>query len=265
MRFMFRNMIANISLMILLALGHRGIAGPGTNGSVQCENKQEQTACIDSILEQLTKTTSQLKSYHSKVEYLFSQPLFESETLRKGVLYYDKNGAKSYLRLDFRTLRQDQDPEQKYIEHYIFDGTWLTHIDYEVKSVKLRQLAEVNEPLDAFELAGRVFPVVGFRQTEDLKKQFEISLIAETPEKKDYIGLLLKTRADSIYKEDYKFIELWIDKKSYLPGQLQAVSVENDIYRFKLLAAEVNKGIDKKIFEVRIPEGFDKPEIIPLK
>ncbi len=265
MRLMFRKTAVNIGLLILLALAEVVIARADTDSSAQCHNKPQQTLCIDTILRRLTQTTSQLKSYHSKVEYLFSQPLFESETLRKGVLYYDKNCVKSYLRLNFHTLRQDRGPEQKYVEHYVFDGTWLTHIDYEVESVKLRQLAEVNEPMDAFELAGRVFPVVGFRRIEDLKKQFDISLIAERPEKKDYIGLLLKTRADSVYKNDYKSVELWIDKKTYLPGQIKAVSTEDDIYLIKLPAAEVNKGLDKKIFEVRIPDGFGRPEIIPLK
>ena len=58
---------------------------------------------------------------------------------------------------------------------------------------------------------------------------------------------------------------VWIDKKLGLPARVVAVTTEEEIYRIKFIKAKVNKKIDSKIFEFKIPEGFDEPEIIPLQ
>jgi len=182
---------------------------------------------------------------------------------------------KSKLQINFQTLKQDDEKEQEYIEQYIFDGVWLTHIDYQIKEVKRRQLAEPNEPADGFELARRNFPIVGFGKAEDLKKEFEISLIEQRQQEhpsvipaeagiREFIGLHLKVKPGSIYKDDYTSIDFWIDKKINLPAKIVAVSTEEDVYEIILLDAKVNERIDKKVFEIKVPDGFGE-EIIPLK
>jgi len=172
-------------------------------------------------------------------------------------LYYQKYGKKSKLRINFKTLKQDDEKEQKYIEQYIFDGVWLTVIDYQIKQVKLYQQAEPNEPVDAFELASRNFPIIGFSKAEDLKNQFEIKLVEQQGgEAENFARLHLKVKPDSIYKDDYTSIDFWIDKKSGLPAKIVAITTEEDIYEIKLLKAKVNKKLNKKVFEVKIPKGF---------
>jgi outer membrane lipoprotein-sorting protein len=220
---------------------------------------------VEVVLERLKKQTEELNSYQSRIEYKFSQPLLDSETLRKGVLYYQRLDGKSALRMNFQTLKQDEEQEHKYIEQYIFDGVWLTHIDYQIKEVKRYQKAEPNEPVDAFELVSENFPIIGFSKTDDLKKEFEIGLIEQKRDgAKDSIHLHLKVKPDSIYKDDYTSVDFWIDKQLYLPAKIVAVSTEEDIYEIKFLLPKVNKKIDEKIFELKIPKGFTT-EIIPLK
>ncbi len=221
---------------------------------------------VDAVLKKLDQRTLGLRSYEGQIEYLFSQPLFESQTLRKGTLYYKKSGDKSKLRINFQTLRQDDEKEQKYIEEYIFDGVWLTHIDYQIKSVKKHQLAEVNEPINAFELVGRHLPIVGFSGVGELRKDFEIKLVEQKEvERSSFIRLHLEPKADSVYKDDYASIDFWIDRKANLPSKISAVSVEEDIYQIRLLGAKVNEKINSKVFEFKIPKGFGQPEVIPLK
>jgi outer membrane lipoprotein-sorting protein len=216
---------------------------------------------VDGILRNLSQSTAELKSYQCRIEYKFSQPLLESETLRKGVLYYQRCDGKSALRINFQTLKQDDGEEQKYIEQYIFDGVWLTHIDYQIEQVKRYQQAEPNEPVDAFDLVSRNFPIIGFTKIEDLKKQFEIKLVKQ---KKGKAQLHLKVKADSIYKDDYTSIDFWVDRELYLPAKIIAVSTEEDIYEIKLLDARVNEKIGKEVFEIKIPKGFGE-EVVPLK
>ncbi len=230
---------------------------------------------VSSILNGLKQKTSQLQSYQCEVNYLFSQPLLESKTLRTGNLYYARLSNGSKLRINFDTLTQDENPQQKYGEQYIFNGQWLTHIDYQIKQVQKRQLAEANEPLDAFELAKRNFPLIGFDKTEDLQQQFEISIVEEREQSnivipakagiQNLVHLNLKVKPDSIYKDDYKSVEVWIDKGLMLPAKISAVSTEGDIYEISFIKPKVNEAIDRKVFEFTIPDGFGQPEIIPLK
>ncbi len=83
----------------------------------------------------------------------------------------------------------------------------------------------------------------------------------------------MEVKPNSVYKDDYISIDFWIDKKLGLPVKIVAVSTEpatepielKDVSEIKFLKPKVNKGMDKKVFEFKIPEGFDEPEIIPLK
>ncbi len=223
---------------------------------------------IDKILQDLKQKTAELESYQADVEYLFKQPLFESQTLRKGVLYYARFARESRLRMNFQTLKQDDEKEQKYLEHYVFDGIWLTQIDYQLEAGKHIQLADpnalkdANEPPDAFELVSRNLPIVGFSKTEHLRKEFVIRLVEGEPAK--LIQLHLEVKPDSVYKDDYTSMDFWIDKKSGLPARMVAVSTEEDIQEIKLLKPQPNKKIDRKVFLLKIPEGFDIQEV-PLK
>lgn len=242
---------------------------------------------VNLVLEQLNKMTSELKSYQSQIEYKFIQPLLESEALRKGVLYYARYGGKSALRINFNTLKQEDEEEQKYIEQYIvldgarlthsdyqFKGIWLVYLDYEFEEAKYYQLAEPNDPnksADVFDLASKKLPILGFSKIDDLKKQFEVKLVEQKKAKlKNFIQVHLKVKPNSIYKDDYTSIDFWIDKKLGLPAKVVAVTTEpeppyGEIYEIKFLKPKVNKGIDKMVFEFKIPRGFGEPEIIPLK
>jgi outer membrane lipoprotein-sorting protein len=261
---MNKRAIANILFIVLPAINCCWASGCLAS-SARHQHKAADVNSLDAILKQLTSKTAELKSYHCRIEYLFSQPLFESQTLRTGHLYYQKCGQESKLRINFQTLKQDDENQQEYIEHYIFDGVWLTHIDYQIRQVTKKQLAEPNQPVDTLELVSENFPIIGFNKIEDLKKQFEIKLTEQKQgEPNDFICLHLKVRPDSIYKDDYASIDFWIDRKLYLPAKIVAVSTEEDIYQIRFLDVVVNEEIDKEVFEFKVPEGFGM-EIIPLK
>lgn len=249
-----------ISKAFLILLATVGICWADECTKDRCSQSREKVqACpVEQILRQLKKETKELNSYHGRIEHLFSQPkLFDSKALKKGDLYYEKSGGKSKLRINFKTLKQDDEKEQKYREEYIFDGMWLTQIDYQIKQANRYQLAEPNELVDAFDLASKNFPIIGFTKIEDLNKDFEIKLVEEKEsEPSQFIKLHLKVKADSAYKDDYTSFEFWIDRKLNLPAQIVAVSTEEDIIQVKLLKPQVNKKLKKGIFDFKIPKGF---------
>jgi outer membrane lipoprotein-sorting protein len=264
-----------ITKIVFILLGTAGICWAGCSVKTTCvEPKDKRDNPVDVVLAQLSQKTRLLKSYQAQVEYKFIQPVFESTTLKKGVIYYAKSGKKTKLRMNFGILKQDDEKEQKYREEFIFDGVWLTQINYEIKQVMVRQLTEPNKPMDAFVLASMNLHIVGFAKIEDLKKLFDIKLVEQ--EKRPtpvipaeagihyFIHLHLKVKPDSKYKDKYTSIDFWIDKKLYLPAKIVAVSTEEDIYEIKLLKPKVNKKLGTNIFDVEIPKGFGK-ETIPLK
>ncbi|MHC4641936.1 MAG: LolA family protein [Planctomycetota bacterium] len=256
-----------ITKALLILLVTMGNCWAGCCTKKACvEPEEKQVGAVDVILQQLSHKTKQLKSYQTRIEYKLIQPaIYESTTLRKGVMYYAKLGGKTKLRINFSTLKQDDEKEQKYREEFIFDGVWLTRINYEIKQVSMRQMTEPNKPVDAFVLASRNLPIVGFAKIEDLKKQYEIKLVEkQAGDEEVFIHLNLKVKPDSIYKDNYTSVDFWIDKKLGLPAKINAVSTEKDIYQIKLIKPQVNSKMGLKIFEFKVPDDFGK-EIIPLK
>jgi hypothetical protein len=294
--------VVNVVLILLAMVGDCLAGGCSAPPDLQYR-KEVKPDPVDKVLEQLREKTAELTSYQCLVEYEVNQPTFESRTLRKGILYYRKAGKDSALRINFATFKQDDEKQEKYIDQYVingswltkidyeFEGIWLTHIDHQLKNVQCHQLAgpndpngptDANKPTDPFDLVTQNFPIVGFTKVEDLKKEFEIRLVEQKgkeptpviPAKAgihEFIHLHLKVKPDSVYRDDYTTIDFWIDKKLHLPAKIVAVAttedanLEGDIYQLKFSKPKINKKIDKKVFGIKIPKGFGKPELFPLK
>jgi hypothetical protein len=291
---MNKRMVVKVVLIMLWAVSAcLSSQGDTTCKCPECSGKKqltkEKASEVDNVLEQLNKKTSKLISFHAQVEYKFVQPLLESEKLQKGVFYYSRFGNDSKLRLNFQTSKIDDEDEEKYREEYIlldgaglpspdrkFEGIWAVQIDYEMEAVRYIQLTEAsdpNKPTDLFDLINNNFPMIGFSKIEDIKKQFEITLVKPKKiESEDFTQVHLKVRPNSVYKDSYVSIDFWIDKKLGLPVKIVTVSTEpateplelKDVSEIKFLKPEFNGKINKKVFDLKIPAGFDEPNIQPL-
>jgi len=215
---------------------------------------------VDAILARLNATSKDLKTYEAKVVYLNDQTLLETKALRTGTLFF-KGDGRSKMRVSFTTLKQDNEPVAPTHEEYVFDGVNMTRINYDLKSIEIRQLSEPNHPLDAFELASRYWPIIGFAKVDELKKDFDVSLIADT---NTIIQLRLKSLPSSRYAQDYTFIDFWIEAASFLPIRMSAQSPDEIVYDFKLEDAVVNKKMNDDVFDIEVPAKFGK-NIIPLE
>ena len=229
------------------------------NDEIIPEEKAPQINTIDSVLERMRKAVRELKSYQAKIKHTVRQPLLDSTTVRKGSLYYKKDATGSKLRLDFDTLRQDDGREQPQKEQVFFDGVWLIRIDYQLKRVEYRQLAEPNKPLEPLDLATDYLPIVGFADIEELKSGFDIRLIDNNSDKSNkVIHLQLKPRSNSRYKDDYSRVDLWLDKLLFLPVKIVAVSNQDQIQELEFSSRSINKKLNNSLFRVEIPDGFSK-------
>ena len=116
---MDKSMITQAAILLLWTAGgclasQPDCAKPCQIPEITCsKDKDNVKPCpADEILKQLNKKTLDLKAYTAQVEYKFIQPLFESEALRKGILYYQKLDKRSKLRINFQTLKQDDEKQQ---------------------------------------------------------------------------------------------------------------------------------------------------------
>ena len=248
---------AVVVVWLVLAVGFS--IAPAEDESSACQKENDR---LDEILNKLTVEAAGREFFQANIEYLVTQPLFESKTLRKGQIYYAKQKDLSALRIDFKTVKQDDEKERQELEQYVFDGFWLTRVDHQMKSVKKRQFAEPNSPQDPFELASRDFPIVGFTRTDDLKKDFDLTLIEED---KNQIHLNLKVKEGSYYADDYTVIDFWIDTKLFVPTRIKAVSTEDDVFQIDIIKPKVNHKIDKDVFEIKYPADFNVEKVIGLE
>jgi len=226
----------------------------------RCEGNPPGQRSLDEILDLLREKTGSLKSYQADIYYLFIQDpeLLDSRTLRKGVIYYQKNKTRSRVRIDFKTRKQDDGKEEKHIEQFLFDGVWLTRIDHQLKTADFYQKAEEKAPVDVLGFISYNFPIVGFSKTEDLRKQFEIKILEQPADPNKPVGLHLEVKKESVYAQDYRDIDFWIDGRMFLPARIVARSTEDDIYDVRFLNAAVNKKIENAVFTVEIPDSFSK-------
>jgi outer membrane lipoprotein-sorting protein len=249
----------------LVLLGALGCSARAAEPNVPAGQVKTQDANeLDTVLAHLQEKAAGLMSYQARVDYVFKQPLLESQQRRQGTLQYARFDNRSYLRIDFTTLQQDQEKEQKYGEQFFFDGVWLWHIDHQTKTVERRQIAEPNQPVDALALASKQVPVLGFSNVEDLRKQFDMTLVPFSKPDVPFHHLHLKVKPDSIYKDDYTTVDLLIDKNVGLPARIDATTVEEDIYEIRLLDPKVNAEVERNVFKVNIPSGFAE-RVEPLK
>lgn len=260
---MLRTAVAAVVLALSLSAGlSYGTEEPNCPSSDQTRGDDPNS--LEGVLAMLDRQVAQLNSYHCNLDYLYRQPLLESETRRTGTLSYAKFGERSFLRIDFNTLQYDDEPAQEHTEQFFFDGVWGTYIDYASHSVQRQQIAEPNAPMDAFVLVSRRVPVVGFSKIDELRQQFEVELLAaSTAPSMPFYRLHLETRPESPYREEYVTIDVEIDKQRRLPAKIVAVTTEQDVHEIKLMDAAINQPIDRERFTIEVPADFSV-ERVPL-
>ena len=215
---------------------------------------------IEEILSKMNNATKQLKSCQAKISYLFIQDpdLLDSKTLQNGMLYYQKNNSHSQLRIRFDNIKQEDFDPEKRREEFLFDGVWLTRIDFKLKQIDRYQKAQEDKPIDVFELISHNFPLVGFSDIDHLKKDFDIRLPENPGGSNKSIRLLLTTKKGSRYENEYKKIDFRADGETYMPQQIVAYSSQGDIYDIEFTELKINKKLEKGVFTIETPPDFRK-------
>ena len=238
----------------------------GPAAAAQASSEDADTCELQSVLKRLHENAAELEACVAKLEYLFieSPDLLDAHSLRTGRLYYVQTDDRSRVRIDFETLKQDDFEPQQRREIFLFDGVWLTKVDYELEQVDRYQQAPEGEPIDAIEFISHHFPLVGFSGTRHVEAEFDVRLGRDSEDDPNLIHLVLDVPEDSRYSEDYSEIDFWIDRDLFLPRRIRALSTLGDIFDLRFFDIETDKKPEKQIFEIDPPAHFRK-NIEPLK
>jgi hypothetical protein len=207
---------------------------------------------VTKTIEKLNQTSANLKTLTAEVEYTHAQPLFETQTIRTGEIFYSKDANSAFLRINFKTLKQDQAKEQKYREEYIFDGKKLTRIDYQSKSVVTEQYAKDNNSIEPFELVQDYFPIIGLAKPQEIAQDFNIISIGNV--------LNLIPKENSRFFKTYKQVNITINQDINFPVLFTASTTDSEEITIKLNKVETSKPVKKEVFDFQIPSDFTRTE-----
>lgn len=219
--------------------------------SILCMNCLAEPDEVVKIIEKLNQAANNLKNLSAEIEYIHAQPLFDTQTIRTGKLFYTKDANTGALRINFLTLKQDQSKQQNYREDYIFDGMKLTKIDYQSKSATTERLSE-NKPIDPFELVQNYFPIIGLAKPHEMTQQFDITVNGEF--------LKMIPKENSKFFKTYKEVNLKINPDNYLPSVFSAITCDDEQITIKLSRVNTSRAVEKKVFESNIPADFTQSQ-----
>ncbi len=204
---------------------------------------------VASLLADMEKACSELKSFEAKMKYDVLQPLVDTQRIRTGKLYYQVKGEIVYARIHFDDLleldlmEEDSTPKPvKFDEDYYFDGLWVHRTNAQTKTLESWEVATKRQVRESFRLGQGPFPLPFAITKSDVQEYFTVAKPVEEAagELKDTIHLELTPKPDTKYAEEYLKIELWIKSESYLPVQIRYE--EKDYNQTTVLWTEIETG-----------------------
>jgi hypothetical protein len=232
-------------LCVLFVCCSTGLAGEPNDGNLPVPKEVVKT------IEKLNSAVGKLKQLTAQIEYTHAQPLFETQTIRTGKVFYVKDVNFTALRINFLTIKQDVSEKQNYREDYIFDGRKITKIDYQGKSATTEQIAK-DEPIEPFELVQDYFPIIGMSKPAEMTGQFNMTASKNT--------LTLIPKKNSKFFKTYKQIDVAINPSNFLPFDFTAQTSDDEKIMIKLTQIETSKVVEKSVFDVVIPADFSQTQ-----
>ncbi len=226
-----------------------------------CTKGAKDDVCTDAakLLKAVAEKGEKLKSFSSNIMYSLTEDpdIFETTTVYTGTFRFLKTDKRQYAMIDFTTRQEDELPVEKYQQRYLFDGVWLTRIDYQLKQVNRDQLAPEDKPENVFQLISKDFPLIGFSGVDTLSGGYDTKLIESAAGDKSVCVLALTPKEKPDGEIKYSDIQFSIDRSTLLPKSIRAVSAaDKSICVIELDGAAVDGKVDEKRFKLTIPEGF---------
>jgi outer membrane lipoprotein-sorting protein len=186
-------------------------------------------AKMDEVQKDFRSTAADIERTHVTV-------IVNDKDVSSGKFYYVRRGKEPRVKLEISK------PMPQYL---LIDKGKLQLYTPNLKQV---QEASITGHQDKVEM----FMALGFGQSsEDLKKNFDVSLAGEEPvdgKKTSILELTPKNRAM------FKSIRLWMDQEKWVAVQLKTTENTGDYMIFKYSNVKMNTNIPDSVFELKMPK-----------
>jgi len=197
---------------------------------------------------------SKYETIRAELEYTVVDIGLGDSEKRAGWLAYRKADGRNsaMIRIHFEKLKQDEGPWIRQKEDYAFDGEWATVAKHATRQMELYQVAPPGEKVAALKLGKGPLPPLPFGQkAADVLEYFEVT--TRPPAKTDpNNSVYLKLRARGRHREelDFRQLEIWFDKETFLPVKIVGRHRNRSIHTVELKSSKVNVKLEKNVFRM---------------
>ena len=180
--------------------------------------------------------------------------------IRRGWIAFQQETKKdpSRIRIHFKTLKQNEGREIRNLVDYAFDGEFAFIAEHAIKKLTKYELAPPGKKVRAMTLGKGPLPPLPFGQKAvEVLKRFKPSTRPTKPsEPKNTVYLRLDTRRKFRKTFDYVWMELWIDRKTYLPVKIIGKDKYENLQTVELSKLRTNVPLDKTVFHLPRKPGW---------
>ena len=228
---------------------------------------------VDELLLRLETAAEGLRDFQSPLTFVREDTLGARTTFAGRMVYQavprEGEPAMKRFAIHFETRiadgrRWDRD------ERFIFDGRWLAEINHQEKAFIQREIVEPGRTFDPLKLGEGPFPLPIGQPREEVKQRYETKLI--DPPSEGFLSQVLRTpvyglelipRQGTAEYDDYEYVHVFYDQKTFLPVAVDAMGFsERQIVWLRDM--QVNKGIDEAEVTIRAP-GADSGWSISIR
>jgi hypothetical protein len=181
---------------------------------------------LDQALDVLAARGQTLDSFVADVKLTEKDESTQLESARVGKVWYQRladGGAR--IRVSF-TSRSDDGGKHTKVNplDYVLDKGWLLERDHTKKIQIRRQVMKPGEKANLLKLGEGPFPLPIGQKTEDVKKQFAVTLAK--PTKDDPAGtthVVLRPREGTQLKRRFSLIDVYVDPKTQMPAKIDTL------------------------------------------
>lgn len=218
-------------------------------------------AAAKAILDRLEKAGEKYTTLRSNVDYKVVNRMTGEKELRKGWVAYQKavKDQPDRFRVHFDTLRLEDGAPFQNIVDYIFDGSqFVTRDNYRTQTRTRWQIPE-EQRRDLMKIGKGPFPVPFGQKTADVLTYLQgrtRKTQASDPPGTDYLKLTALSEKE---EKDISFIrlEMWVSRKTNLPVKIRVRDENRNVKTVTFKNTKTDPKIDKKLFDVPKPAGFE--------
>ena len=200
-------------------------------------------ASVDEVLDALDQSGKSLEGFTATLTETTTDPnaALGNDKVRTGAIWFQKHGDDQRVRVLYDKVINGRLAEEHKIE-YLLEGPWLVDRNYDQKSETRRQVLEPGQKLNLLKLGEGPFPLPVGQDKNDVKKAFDVQLVA--PAKGDpanTIHLSLTPLPDTHMAKKLSSLDLWVDRSSKMPAVIDTLDAnKTQEHRIELSDLKLN-------------------------